>query len=556
MKEVFVFKRPVFTVMLGLILSVATATVAVSQDNPAVKQARQLINNDQPKKAIGVLNDAIKANPADASLLYHLGRALILTGDNKNAEVTFQKGIDMNPKEFLNVAGKGHLRMVENNVNEAKQFFEQALTGTKSKNVAVMNAVAEGYLANDKMANDALNVLLKAKSDKDADVVTYLLLGDTYTKLVKGGDAISSYEKAASMDPKSGFPQYKMGLVYLRSKNLAVAEEHLTKAVTIEPGCTLAHKELGELYYAQKKAPEAVKAYEAYLALTEFPDRDKTRYAFFLFMAKEYKKAAPVFKELTSKPEPSITALKYAGYNAAEMGESAEAQRYFDAYFAKAKKEDITAADYNYLATKYANTKPPTKESDSLAILNYRKSLELDSTQVDIAQKVAEASFKAKHYSDAVKDYERLKRLKPKLSSQDLFSMGRAYYVDSLLVQADSTFSKLAEAQPKMTVSWLWLSRTRARLDPESEKGLAKPSFEKLIENALTNPEKNKADLIEAYLYLGYYYFIKNDLPTAKDNYKKVLALNPDPKSKNIAEEALRAMDNMNKPKPQPQPKK
>src|SRR5438105_981036 len=90
MKEVLDFKRPVFTVMLGLILSMAAATVAVSQENPAAKTARQLINNDQPKKAIGVLNDAIKANPADASLLYHLGRALILTGDTKTAELTFQ----------------------------------------------------------------------------------------------------------------------------------------------------------------------------------------------------------------------------------------------------------------------------------------------------------------------------------------------------------------------------------------------------------------------------------------------------------------------------------
>lgn len=552
MKEVLDLKRMAFSAMLALIFSLAAATMAVSQDNPAIKQARQLIDNDQPKKAIGVLNDAIKANPADASLLYQLGRAQLLTGDNAKAEITFQKGIDLNPKEALNIAGKGHLRMVENNVNEAKQFFEQALSATKSKNVAVLNAVAEGYLANDKFANDALNVLLKAKADKDANVVTYLLLGDTYTKLVKGGEAVSAYEKAASLDPKSGFPQYKMGLVYLRSKNLAVADEHLTKAITIEPGCTLAHKELGELYYAQKKAPEAVKAYEAYLALTEFPERDRTRYAFFLFMAKEYKKAAPVFKELTSKPDPSITALKYGGYNAAEMGDIAEAQKYFDAYFAKAKKEDITASDYNYIAKMYQKAASKDNDNDSLAILNYQKSLELDSTQTDIAQTVAEALFKAKRYKESVPAYERLKRLKPKLSSQDLFSMGRAYYIDSLLVQADSTFSKLAEAQPKMTVSWLWLSRTRARLDPESEKGLAKESFEKLIENALTNPDKNKAELTEAYLYLGYYYFIKNDVSTAKAYYEKVLALNPDPKSKGIADEAIRAIQNLNKPK-QPQ---
>src|SRR5690349_1188634 len=121
MKEV-VFKRAGLPLMMAIMLSVVSSMVAVAQENPAIRQSRQFIYNEQPAKAINVLNEAIKANPTDASLLYYLGRVQILTGQNQQAEITFQKGIDLNAKEYLNVAGKGHLRMVDNNVAEAKQL--------------------------------------------------------------------------------------------------------------------------------------------------------------------------------------------------------------------------------------------------------------------------------------------------------------------------------------------------------------------------------------------------------------------------------------------------
>jgi tetratricopeptide (TPR) repeat protein len=116
-------------------------------------------------------------------------------------------------------------------------------------------------------------------------------------------------------------------------------------------------------------------------------------------------------------------------------------------------------------------------------------------------------------------------------------------------------FQKLAENQPNSTVPYLWLARTNAAIDSTAEKGLAKPYFEKLVEKASANPEKGKADIIEAYLYLGYYHFNKNDIPTAKSYYEKILGMNPDPRSKMIAEEALKAIREAKAP-PQNKPKR
>ena len=57
---------------------------------------------------------------------------------------------------------------------------------------------------------------------------------------------------------------------------------------------------------------------------------------------------------------------------------------------------------------------------------------------------------------------------------------------------------------------------------------------------ALTAPEKNKSDLVEAYSYLGYYHLLKQELVVSKSYWKKVLELHPDDAR---AKEALKAIN-------------
>src|SRR5690348_2863416 len=148
------------TLVLSFVITVGNVAYA-QVPLPVIKQAQQRIEADQPKKGVTLLKDAITANPTDASLWYYLGEAQIITGDKKAAEISFQTGLEKNDKEALNLVGKGHLRLLDNQVAEAKKLFEQALTLTKSKNTAVLNEIAKAYLLDVKYANDALNLLQK-----------------------------------------------------------------------------------------------------------------------------------------------------------------------------------------------------------------------------------------------------------------------------------------------------------------------------------------------------------------------------------------------------------
>lgn len=499
---------------------------AEAQELPSVKEARRLFDIDQPSKSLSTLNEAVKTNPADAVLLYYLGTTQLKTGDRQNAEISFQKGLDLNPKEALNIAGKGQARMAENNAVEAKTLFDQALSMTKSKNASVLKAVATGYLMNDKFTNEALALLTKAKSISGNDPQVLILLGDTYLKLNDGGKAVSNYENAATAEPKNALGHYKSGLVYLRSKNYEVAEQNFNKAIQVDPNYTLAYKELGELYYqmGNTKAVDAVKAYENYLRLTEKPQNGQLRYAFFLFMAKDYKKANGIFKELSLRPDVTPTVWKYSFYSLVESGELELSEEAFNQYITKTPVSEIEAKDYVYHGQMLIK-----QGKDSLAIISFNNSLALEKN-ANVAQLAGESLFKLKRYDEAIVAYQLVDSIRTTLTSPELFSLGKSYYFTAQYGKADTTFQKLIALQPNMAIVYLWQARSVANLDPEVNgkiKGLAKPIFEKVVEKGIAEPAKNKKDLIEAYSYLGYYHVLKNELAPAKSFFEKILQLDP-----------------------------
>jgi tetratricopeptide (TPR) repeat protein len=538
---------------LVLLAFVLTVTFASAQDQEVkeIKEARHLIEVDQTGKAITLLDQATKTNPAVPALWYHLGMAQLKAKQRDLAAKSFDKGIALDPKEPLNYVGRGNISMLENNAQKAQLDFDQALSLTKSKNVPVLRAVSEAYLIDSKLAAKAVTLLNKAKSIDDHDPLTFVVLGDALLAQNNGGGAVSAYERAAGLDNKLALPHYKIGLVYLRSRNYPSAQEAFTKAIQIDPGYTLAYKEQGELYYQLKDGVNAAKSYEKYLSLTENPAEGQLRYAFFLFMAKDFEKAKGIFKELTKKPDVSITALRYYAHAATEAGDTVEAGPAFEQYFAKAKPEEVEAADY----TTYAKLLQRMGK-DSLALVQFEKSIAKEGKQPDIIQGMGETYFKTKRYPEAIKAYETLATLKPKLSSKDLHNLGRAYYITEAYQKADTTYQKLIELQPTMTVGYSWLARSKAAQDSTSEAGLAKPYYEKVIEVGSLTPDKSKNDLILAYEYLGYYYYLKNDEAASTAQWKKLLEIDPYNVKATEFMNALKANKAAAKAAQKPKPKK
>jgi tetratricopeptide (TPR) repeat protein len=521
-----------FPLLILLFLIILSISVVYGQDTE-INDAKRLVEREQFDKASAVLKKAQATYPDATELWYFLGTTQLESGDPALGRQSYEKGISLNEKEALNYAGRGKTFLLAGDIEKAEVDFNKALSLSRSKNVSVLNAVAEGYLAKDKLTDKALTILLKARDLDDRSTETLVLLGHAYLKKNDGGKAVTSYENAAALNPASAKPHYAIGLVYLRSRNYDAAEIAFTKALQVDPAYTLAYKELGELSYQKKDGEQAVRHYKKYLELTERPRDGQLRYAFFLFMAKDFQQANQVFSSIISAGNVTPTTKRYYAYSLYEAGEFEKSAAAFKTYFEEYGEKNIEALDYNYYGKLLLK-----ENNDSLAIKTFEKSLSVEKNQPEIVQLYGETLLKAKKYEEASTAFETLSTMK-KLSSQDLYAQGRAYYFNNQYEKADTVFQKLIILQPNMTVGYIWAGRTKSNLDPESENGLAKPYYEAAIEKAASSPEKNKQELKEAYSYLGYFYFLKNDRAVCKTYWEKVLQLDP---NDNKAKEALKAL--------------
>jgi tetratricopeptide (TPR) repeat protein len=553
-KSIELMKRVLFLAAIitsGFSVAAQDAAAVKAAQDAEVKKAIRFLEIEQPSKAIETLNQAIAANPTATRLNYYLGYVQLKTGDRSQALKTFEKGAASNPDEALNHVGLGAIRMVEGKATEAKAFFDKAQTMTKSKDAAVLQAIAEAHLVDAKYAETAIKLLDKAKTLNPNSPKTFMLMAEADLLQNKGGPSITNSEKAARLDPTNGKPWYNIALVYQRSQNFPIAEENFKKAISVDPEFTLAYKELGESYYSMKDGEKAASAYENYLRLKENPnDLEKTRYAFFLFMAKKYAKANEIFKPLAAKPDASPTTIKYYGYSLIMAEDLAEAQKMFEKYFSMVPADKLEASDYKYYGDLLGKLK-----MDSLAVINYQQSLVLTPNQPDVASLIAENLFKRRKYTEAIAAYEVLASSRPdkKLLSTDLYRLGQAYYYTEQYQKADTTLSKFVELQPKISVGYLWLGRARAYIDPDAKLDFAKAAYDKVIEIASPAPETgtNKKDLIESYRYMANYYGGHRDrLDQVKLYMEKILVLDPNDAN---AKEALRLIkegQKQQKPKP------
>ena len=159
--------------------------------------------------------------------MYWLGQAMLQAPadlrDSVAAKALYQKALQTNGSAPLLLAGIGNIELREGKSADARQHFETALSLSKGKDIAVLNAIGQANADFDIKAGDAaygiekLNMATQIKGFNNPE--TYIIMGDAYRKLIDGGNAVQSYQKALTLDPKYAEAKYKIGKVYLTQNN-------------------------------------------------------------------------------------------------------------------------------------------------------------------------------------------------------------------------------------------------------------------------------------------------------------------------------------------------
>jgi len=565
-----------------LILTASFMIGAAAQD---VASGKKLIETNQWKKANQFFIDQVKNNPVDPSLKFYLAETYFALGKADSAESNYSRST----KYSFSIAGLGKIALSKGDTLKAKDNFNKAIKEEK-KNGDLYAYIVDACVSSS-FPKLAEQFLARGKEVTTKNARLYIAAGNLAKFKGNAGEAANAYENAYFYDKNLALAYVKVGMIYTDSRTWDVAGQNFNKALEIDPQYTLAFKGLGDLNFKSGHFQEASDNYKKYFALSEVTLDDNYRYAFILFYNKQYAEATKMLNDLLVTDSKNPVLLRIQAYISYELGvdekgkvknpESIKtALTNINNFFMHQNTSKFLYSDYEYLAKIQI-----ASGLDSLAPANYMKAFAFDSTKTNFVDEAAKVNARLGKYLAAAACYKIMIRLSPENAAINNFKMGQQYYfeatkkdtakADSLvkkgnLVLADSAFKTVATLIPNSTLGILWMSRTENLLDTKGE-GLAKPFYEKLIQMILTANEnvKRKNELLEAYRYLGAYWYEKaytaltkkkdkaeyqEDKTNSLESWNKILEIDANDKQ---APEAIKAFNDLDKVKnrpAQPQP--
>jgi tetratricopeptide (TPR) repeat protein len=552
------------TKLLKKILSFAFAVLCVqaatSQTHTDAFQAMQLKQWD---KAIEIYSGLIKANPADQTALLTMGNAYLAKGDKDKAKMAFDDAFKAKPEGAMAFIANGRTLMLQNNMAEAdKQFAKAAKSGKKDVNA--LRQIAESFLyapPGTKPNFTRSEELLKAALDVgNKDVTTVMTLGYCYKEMPNGGLAAQQYELAESLEPKNMFIKFMLAKVY-KAANLPLRYmQILDKVLELDQTNTMALREKAYYLYYARKWEEALKALEALVSKGKpITSDDEMLLANAYFVNKKYKECQELVEKIIVKDNSKTYLKRLLAYCKYETGDYARAREMMELYFKEAPKDKILFSDYVYLGRSLVKTK-----GDTLAAIDHLKTgITMDTTRESwtLNQEIADLYYGKKDNCSSAKHYGIYFDSIPKPTATDLYKYGVAQYFckdDTMrYINAEKTFMRVQGIAPKATLGWLWAAKAAAKQDPDIETspellpqfGKAEKHYLPYIEIAAADPAKNKKELTDAYLYMGYLYWKRADNTKAKEYLQKILVYDP---ANTVAPEMIGAIDGVAPAAPAP----
>ncbi len=491
------------------------------------------LENENYNSALTTFNKLAKSDPKGFIYHYYLGEVYYALENYPEARKAYSKGLDISSKCDQCHIGMGKMDIDESKMGEAKKHFETALKGN-SKNAQIQAMVGMAYLYSKKpMPEQALQYLLKARDLEPKQAKYWIYLGDAYQAKGDLGNAMTSYETAVEKDKNDPETYVKMARIWSAGKQVPLAIEKLEKAIQLKSDYAIAYKDLYELYIRAGKYDKVVPILEKYVSLIGTDVDARVRFIKFLcYQAKDYAKAIEEGTKLIKQHPEQYTLHRWLAWSNFEFGKYATSLDDSYRLFNEAKKDTagrpLYPSDYEFAAKAAAKlNKMDTSE------LFYKKIMELQPDRiVEISSTLAKSYYDARNYEKAIEWYL-AKETRAELSVSELFYLGLAQKNLGRLLRADSTFAKMLSISPKYEWGWYTRAQINNELDTSSTQKLflAHPHYEKFIELASADPVKNKARLIEGYLYMIYYSAQKDDLEMARSYCNLVLNLEPEHKT-------------------------
>ncbi|MDB5231453.1 MAG: hypothetical protein JWN76_2258 [Chitinophagaceae bacterium] len=530
------------------VTTVALAFVAVNSFAQTLEEGIKYINYERPVKAIQTLQAVVNSKPKDALSIYWLGQAMMdqVVPDVAGAKTLYQQALNNGVNDPYIWIGMGEVELREsNNINSAKQRFEQAITATKKRNQEdpnILNAIGRAMAAGSSKVGDPAYAIEKLKrageiDKKNADI--YMNLGVNYLKLgsENGGNAVEAFREAISRstDPTTkATAMYRIGKIYVSQQNKESMQTWFGQAIATDPAFAPAY--LAFFNWYKDRDVNAAKEYvEKYIANTDKSCETDYFYADYLYRAGKYQESLNKTREMEngSCRDYGKIPLLYA-YNYNRLGDTVQAktqiEKFFASpYYAKATPDQIDPDNYLFAAS----LERRFRGSEQTAIGFLQKALDVDTIRANRMQYLDTMAYL---YGLQGKQAERLQtlgmvfRMTPNPTNTQIYNFGDVAFKAGNYNLADTMFNLYKQKYPDQVYGYAGLARVAIARDKDTTTGSAVPAVLEYIDALKRiDAQKYKQTIITNYSYLVYFHATKQkDYAAALKDVEGILAIDPE----------------------------
>lgn len=203
------------------------------------------------KGAEAALRKAIELDKNNADALVKLGKVQVAEGSADQALATYKQSIKDNPREISFYILAGELYEGQNNWDQAKSMYQQALN-LQPDNPLASNNLAYVILQQGGNVDVALAMAQTARRGMPDSPNAADTLGWAYYQKGVYHSAIDLFQEALRLNEKRGGAEdptvhYHLGLAYQKSNQPALARQQLERVLKINPNNADARKALSDL---------------------------------------------------------------------------------------------------------------------------------------------------------------------------------------------------------------------------------------------------------------------------------------------------------------------
>jgi tetratricopeptide (TPR) repeat protein len=494
---------------------------------------------DRYQSAIGVFQKLLAQNPNNIEASYWLGQTHFDDDKNKLAKEVYEKALPASNNHPLLLVGMGHVYLVENKLNEARQNFETAITMSKDKkgkdNADILNAIGRANV--DAKTGDykyAEQILQRAVAVNPKNPDIFINLGNAIRKSrpgEAGKDAFEAFRNAITLNPNFPYAYVRIAKLFETQRNWDLVLENLNKALSIDPSFSLAYYELFYYYFARLDFVNAEKMFAKYTESR--PNEEKWEHDFLnaqlCFIKKDYdcaiKKAEEVKASQGNLVKPRVIRLLSHSYN--EKKDYVNAKKNIDDFWQR-ERDPFVAPDYKLKAEIYAGSGVPCEELYGIYIAGAVDTILQD--KIDYLTSAAE-EFKKRNCKVQEGDMRLVvfnTRRQP--NPLGLLNVGILFSQTDKLQKSDSILAAYTMLQPDSILGYYWRGKVNGTIDTsykvEPYVSNMINNYSKALDIAQTDKVRFKSlGTTSALALIGYYNNIKADRPTALIHALKGLAL-------------------------------